>query len=55
MIAIAALASVVADRLGVRDQVIEQQKAAWEGATNDATEFLNETLERWDAQHHQRP
>ena len=43
------LARMVAGRIGLLDEVIRLQEEAWVTGAEDTTEFLEETLARWDA------
>lgn len=47
--AVRALARVIAQRIGVRSEVVERQEAMFIEDQVDATSFLRETLSRWDA------
>lgn len=53
--ALVALAQNVAERIGVRDQLVERQHACYFRDRGDARPFLRETLARWDARHSPAP
>ena len=50
MVVMNALAWMVAEQIGVRDEFVPRQEAATTTDLEDATVFLRETLARWDTQ-----